>query len=261
MAAGGASACSPKGSSVPDDDITVSMSPTDESTDGQAGADFSDATLWLSFEEDSRDFDGKKVFPDALDGPFDGRVEAAHDGKVRVVPGADGSARAVSFPETCDVDEAATCPRALIEVADDPALDPGDDDFQYGASVWLAPDQTTTGSNIVQKGRFAASDSLWKLQVDNDAGHPSCVVRSDGDLVRVRSPITIADGAWHQVWCTKVGDAITIEVDGKGRTTHGELGPVTSDWPVRIGAPGLGEHDDQFHGRIDDVFLRIGAED
>jgi hypothetical protein len=32
---------------------------------------------------------------------------------------------------------------------------------------------------------------------------------------------------------------------------------VTSQWPVRVGAPGVGEGDDQFHGRIDDVFLLI----
>jgi hypothetical protein len=32
---------------------------------------------------------------------------------------------------------------------------------------------------------------------------------------------------------------------------------VNSTWPVRIGGPGIDEHDDQFHGRIDDAYLRI----
>jgi hypothetical protein len=254
------SGCSPAGSSAgpgggPGEGESRSASPTQTSGD----QDLSDAVFWLSFEDVTRDFDGHKLFPDALDGPFDGRVEAVNDGKVVVVPGAGGSARAVAFPEKCADD--VPCPRALVEIADDPALDPGDSDFQYGATVWLAPDQTTTGSNIVQKGRFAASDSLWKLQVDNDAGHPSCVVRSGDDLVRVRSGVSIADGSWHQISCTRAGDELTIEVDGKARTAQGKIGPVTSEWPVRIGAPGLGEHDDQFHGRIDDVYLKVGSQD
>jgi hypothetical protein len=255
VAVGATSGCGPKSSSAgPGDGEKPSESPTQTSAD----LDLSDAVFWLSFEDVTRDFDGHKLFPDALDGPFDGRVESVYDGKVVVVePGADGSARAVAFPEKCD---GAGCPRALVELADDPALDPGDEDFQYGASVWLAPDQTTEGSNIVQKGRFAASDSLWKMQVDNDLGHPSCVVRSGADLVRVRSGISIADGSWHRVSCTRTGDALTIEVDGKGRTAHGKIGPVASEWPVRIGAPGLGEHDDQFHGRIDDVYLKVGSQ-
>jgi hypothetical protein len=144
-------------------------------------------------------------------------------------------------------------------VPDDPALDPGDAPFEFGATVRLEPGQTTSGSNIVQKGRFAASDALWKLQVDNDLGHPSCVIRSGDDLLRVRSGVSISDGEWHRVVCRKTDDGIGIEVDGVGRDLRGRLGQMSSEWPIRIGAPGVGEHDDQFHGEIDDVYLRVGV--
>jgi len=241
--------CSPSG---PGDESTL---PASESP-SVSGTDLSDATFWLSFEQDSIDFDGTTVYPDALDGPFDGRVVTANDGSVEVVPGADDSARAVAFPARCAA--AKDCPRALVEIASEPDLDPGEEDFEYGASVWLAPDQTTTGSNIVQKGRFGTEGGLWKLQVDNDAGHPSCVIRSGSELVRVRSSVSIADSSWHHVVCRRQGDAISIQVDDTLRRTSGRIGPITSTWPVRIGAPGLGERDDQFHGRIDDVYLRIG---
>jgi hypothetical protein len=33
---------------------------------------------------------------------------------------------------------------------------------------------------------------------------------------------------------------------------------VDNELPITIGSPGVGEHDDQFSGRIDDVFLEIG---
>lgn len=241
--------CSP---SDPDEDTSLPAS----ASPSRSRPDLSDATFWLSFELDSIDFDGTRTYPDALDGPFDGRVVTADGGSVEVVPGAGDSERAVAFPEKCAAAE--DCPRALVEIASEPDLDPGDEDFEYGASVWLAPDQTTSGSNIVQKGRFGTEGGLWKLQVDNDAGHPSCVIRSGDELVRVRSSVSIADSSWHHVVCRREGDDISIQVDGTVRRTSGRIGPITSTWPVRIGAPGVGEHDDQFHGRVDDVYLRIG---
>ncbi len=226
--------------------LTPSASPS--------GPDFSKAVLWLPFDESSIDFDGFTVFPDGHEGPYEGRVMFANDGGVDDVAGPEGRGRAVAFPGPCGGPD---CPRALVEVAHDPALDPGDRDFAYGATVRLAPDETTTGSNILQKGRFAASDGLWKLQVDNDAGHPSCVIRSGTTMLRVRSKTSIADSSWHLVVCRRDGDGISIEVDGRMDREGGELGPVSSDWPVRIGAPGVGEGDDQFHGQVDDVFLEI----
>jgi hypothetical protein len=220
-----------------------------------SGPDLSTSSLWLSFEQESIDFDGTTTYPDALDGPFDARVMVSNGGSVEVVPGA-GSARAVAFPEKCTARKG--CPRALLEVASDPALDPGDAEFEYGASVWLAPDQTTTGSNIVQKGRFGTDGGLWKLQVDSAEGEPSCVVRSGSDLVNVRSSVSIADAAWHHIVCRRDADGVSIEVDGTVDREDGPTGPVASTWPVRIGGPGVGDLDDQFHGRIDDVYLRIG---
>jgi hypothetical protein len=210
--------------------------------------------MWLPFEETSIDFDGKTVYLDGLDGPFDARVVTANGGSVKQVAGPDGRGMGVTFPPKCT---GAGCPRALLEVAPDADLDPGDSDFEYGASVWLAPDQTTSGSNIVQKGRFAASDGLWKLQVDSDKGEPSCVMRSGTDVIRVRSSVSIADSAWHEVVCRRDQDEISINVDGTVDTRAGRIGPVVSSWPVRIGAPGVNDDDDQFHGQVDDVFLRV----
>jgi hypothetical protein len=224
-------------------------------TPSAAGPDFSDATLWLAFEDESVDFDGATVYSDALDGPFDGRVVTSGGGGVERTAGPTGRGSAVAFPARCEAPSG--CPRAIVEVARDPALDPGERDFEFGASVWLARDQTTRGSNIVQKGRFAADDGLWKLQVDSDEGEPSCVIRSGSDLLTVRSSVSIADGHWHHVRCLKDREGVTIEVDGTVDRKAAGIGSVSNGWPVRIGGPGVGEHDDQFHGRIDDVYLRI----
>jgi hypothetical protein len=219
-----------------------------------SGPDLSTSSLWLSFEQESIDFDGTTTYPDALDGPFDARVMVSNGGSVEVVPGA-GSARAVAFPEKCTARKG--CPRALLEVASDPALDPGDAEFEYGASVWLAPDQTTTGSNIVQKGRFGSAGGQWKLQVDSLAGEPSCVLRSGDDQLIARSSVSIADSAWHDVVCRRDREGLTIRVDDTVDRVDGRTGSVSNQWPVRVGSPGVGDDDDHFHGRVDDVFLRI----
>ena len=217
--------------------------------------DLADADLWLSFEQPAEGYDGSPEYDDALGGPLGGRVVTANGGRVTPAPGADGSAGAVAFPARCTAPTG--CPRAMVEVPPDRSIDPGDRPFEYGATVWLAPDQTSTGSNIVQRGRFGTTGGQWKLQVDSDAGEPSCVVRSGEDLVLVRSSVTVADSRWHRVVCSRDDQGVSIRVDGAVDRTPGRTGSVSSPLPLSIGSPGVGDQDDQFHGRVDDVFVRI----
>lgn len=220
-----------------------------------SGVNLSDADVWLSFEDDTVAYDGSRQFPDAAGGPSAGRVVTANGGKVERVTGAGGSKKAVAFPDRCRATNG--CPRAMIEISPDPALDPGENDFEYGATVWLEPDQTTSGSNIMQKGRFGTQGGQWKLQVDSAAGEPSCVVRSGADALVVRSSVSIADAGWHQVTCRRTGQGISIRVDDTVDMARGRTGSVDNPWPIRVGSPGVGDRDDQFHGSVDDVFLRI----
>jgi hypothetical protein len=222
---------------------------------GPTARDLAGADLWLSFEERVADYDGAPAFPDAAGGPTVGRVVTANGGRAEQPPGADGTAASLAFPAKCTAPTG--CPRAMVEVRSSPALDPGPDDFEFGATVWLAPDQTTTGSNIVQKGRFGSDGGQWKLQVDSEAGEPSCVVRSGADVLLVRSTVSIADSTWHHVVCRRDESGVTIQVDGTVDRRRGETGTVANRWPIRVGSPGAGERDDQFHGRVDDVFLDI----
>lgn len=209
----------------------------------------------MSFDRQTTDLDGAPQFADALGGPFTGRVVTANDGVVESVPGAPGRGLGVAFPPRCTAPTG--CPRAMVEVDPSPELDPGDAAFAYGASVLLAPDQTSVGSNIVQNGRFGTTGGQWKLQVDGDAGIPSCVLRSGTDLLTVRSSISIADGEWHQVVCRRDPSGLSIAVDESVDRVAGRTGSVSNRLSIRIGSPGVGDQDDQFHGRVDDVFLEI----
>jgi hypothetical protein len=222
-----------------------------------SGPDLTHADLWLSFD-DPASAAGPLSFPDAAGGPSLGQVVSGFDGAVDEVAGPDGRGSAISFPVTCT--EPTGCPRAMVEVAHAAALDPTDHDFTYGATVWLAPDETATGSNLVQKGRFGTEGGQWKLQVDGAGGEPSCVVRGDdpgAEPLVVHSEVSVSDSQWHAVVCHRDEGGISIEVDGEVEHEDGRTGSVTNEWPIRIGAPGVNEGDDQFHGRIDDVFLLI----
>jgi Concanavalin A-like lectin/glucanases superfamily len=75
----------------------------------------------------------------------------------------------------------------------------------------------------------------------------------------VRSTVSISDSQWHRVVCRRDGDGITISVDGSENEKRGATGSVTNDSPLRVGAPGVSEGDDQFHGRIDDVYLLVDS--
>lgn len=215
------------------------------------------AELWLSFDEQQPGFDGSPEYGDAQGGLISGKVVTANGGEVSVVAGAAGRGDALEFPDVCD--DSIGCPRAMVEVPADPALDPGDRAFSYGASVRLPVERTAIGSNIVQSGRYGSEGGQWKLQVDGEEGLPSCILRSGDDIVKIRSETSVADDAWHRVVCRRDADGVSIEVDGDVRRKGVALGAVHTGMPVRIGSPGVGDDDDQFHGSVDDVVIDVDA--
>lgn len=190
----------------------------------------------------------------------DGVVRAAYGGWVKSV--ADGGGVVADFPGKCSSEP---CPNALIEVADNPSLDPGTAPFRWGARIKLQPNETDDGENIVQKGTWGQAGGQWKLQVDKSRGLPSCVVSgrvpgqgSDRRVVLIAS-IGIADGSWHRVVCSRSASAVEIVIDGVARGSVA-MPAVTlaSSAPVTIGAKSVKPQDnDQFHGLLDDIFMTV----
>lgn len=184
------------------------------------------------------------------------RPLAGSGGSVAVVAGPWGNA--IAFPSRCG---AARCPRAILEGAHDVALNPATRDLTFGARVLLPADQTSAGSNIIQKGN-ADRRSQWKLQVDGAAGRPGCVVAGRGSsrIYSVQADVTVADGAWHGVTCQRTGGTLTIVVDGVPRGTAALPVSLTIDntAPVRIGGKSVESRNDQFHGVLDELTVTVG---
>jgi len=177
------------------------------------------------------------------------------------VAGTDG--QALRFARPCDggVD---VCPKGIVEFPSTALLNPGTRDFRFGASVLLSAAETSDGANVMQKGFNAGGGSQWKLQVDGEAGHPSCVIAGmdEGQSVVVTAKTPVADGQWHDVECVRTDGDLTVLVDGVESNSKPIDTEIMVEPPsaVRIGGKSVKSDNDQFFGVIDNVFLAIAPD-
>jgi Concanavalin A-like lectin/glucanases superfamily len=188
-------------------------------------------------------------------------LRSAQGGQLTGVP--HGSGTALEFPAPCAQYGAPQCPRVVLE-APGAGLNPGGHSLRWGATVQLVADRTTPGSNIVQKGYAARAGGQFKLQVDGDAGAPSCVLvdAAPGSPVHIaKASASIADGRWHTVACTRAGTSLSVSIDGiqRGVTSVPAGLSVDNEDTLRIGGKGTSPNNDQFSGALDDVFVDIGS--
>ena len=184
------------------------------------------------------------------------RIISGHGGTVRQV--VHGQGTALAFPPRCTKK---VCPHVALQTPSSADLNPGTRNIAFGADVLLAPGQTSTGQNVVQKG-YSTTSSQWKLQIDGAAGRPSCVLVDDRrpTIRMVTSTVTVADGRWHQVQCRRQGTMLAVYVDGvlRGRTAVPARLSVTNNRPMSIGGKGAYADNDQFNGALDNVWVQVG---
>lgn len=180
-------------------------------------------------------------------------------GELSTVPHAGGLA--VRFPQRCEHYGAESCARAILQSGPADFLNPAQGAFTYGASVLLEPAETSKGANVLQKG-FSVGDSQFKLQVDGTAGRPSCVIvgTADTTIYVALASLTVADGRWHRVECSRRDALLTVAVDGhlKGRSVIPSSLSIANADPLCIGGKGTSANNDQFAGAIDDVYVTKG---
>ena len=217
--------------------------------------------MWLDFEQATAPLDaGARIASAIATGPGgDVDLAGAVPQPLRLVTGRDNKGHGVEFPNPCPPTPHPTCAKAIIEVDDDVALNPGVNDYAWGASVLLSAKQTSAGSNILQKGFSLGGGSQWKLQVDGTNGHPSCVVVGVGEstIHEVYADSTVADGRWHDVVCHRAGAQLSIRIDSAAAksTVIPKTLSISPAGPVRIGGKSLKPNNDQYFGTLDDIFV------
>jgi Concanavalin A-like lectin/glucanases superfamily len=203
-------------------------------------------------------------------GPVAGKVaDTSGRGPALLMRGADQGAvrfegpvggRYVAFPAVCAT-TATTCPRGLLEGANDADLNPGTRVFRWGARLQLTKAQLHGSANVMQKG-VAGTGSQWKMQIGATQGRAQCVASGTGaaTVYIARSAGTVADGLWHRVLCQRSGTVLAVFVDGvvRGQTTVPATLSITNSLPLRLGGPNFNTRSDMFHGYLDDVYAELG---
>jgi concanavalin A-like lectin/glucanase superfamily protein len=169
---------------------------------------------------------------------------------------------AVQYPVLCAHYGAPDCQRAIFESDEVSWLSPGQRPIRYGISVLLASSQTSHGENLLQKGFSTTGSSQFKVQIDGQAGDPSCVMVGGGSDAQIHvalSSISVADGRWHAIECDRKAELLTVSVDGvvTGSTILPEDLSVENTAPLRIGGKGTSPNNDQFNGAVDDAFVEV----
>ncbi|NHC22916.1 LamG domain-containing protein [Nocardioides sp. IC4_145] len=205
--------------------------------------------LRLTFDEQVSWRSGSVV----LDGAGSARGTVVGRGTLTSVGG--GSGRGVRYP-------CATCGRVVVEVPDDPALDPGTGDLEVAVDVRMTREESRRTMNVVQKGYSNETGGQYKLQVDY--GRPSCVIRSSRGRVLVEATSTtadVADGAWHHVACVRTASHVSVLVDGVVRARRAAVaGVLANAAPLRIGGKNAtSASNDQYRAELDEVTIRIGG--
>lgn len=164
----------------------------------------------------------------------------------------------VTFPDPCS--KGPDCVRGILEIPADPALNPGTRDFTLAVELKARTEDLRDGTNVTQKGFSTGGESQWKLQIDDSAGRPSCVlVGVQGHQQIALSQRSVTDGDWHLVECRRSGGTLRVLVDGNetGRSVIGKPVDVMNPFPVRIGAKHTKPNGDPFFGSIAGVRLQI----
>jgi hypothetical protein len=168
-----------------------------------------------------------------------------------------GAGQAVQFPPRCK--RGRPCPRLVLRAGSTPSLNPGSRPLRYGASVRLAPNLTSKGQNVLQKG-YSTEGSQYKLQIDGRSGHPSCALVAGPGIHLALARISVADDRWHSLECRRAGTGLTVLIDGvaQGGTTVPAGLSVANGRPLSVGGKSAYGDNDQYHGQLDDVWIAVG---
>lgn len=149
--------------------------------------------------------------------------------------------------------------RSVVRVASAASLDPEAGDFEVAVRLRL-----TRGAgnwNVVQKG-FWGDPGQWKLSLHKTSSglRFSCRVKGTSGAVHAYSVpgVVTAGGAWVTAGCKRVGDRVSVIVDGREvGAAAGPIGTVRSAQDLLIASKGLTASDpDQFLGLVDAVSVR-----
>lgn len=153
-----------------------------------------------------------------------------------------------------------------VVVPDSNVLDPGTANFSFGVTLQMAQAPAVGETyDVLRKGLTTTTGGDYKLEVANVNGLAlaRCVVKDAQKVPAiVRAGTSLADNARHDVTCSRVGNSVTIAVDGvtKGTKTVTTLGSVSNTANLAVGAKAEDSAKtgfDWYLGKVFDAWVRI----
>jgi hypothetical protein len=124
----------------------------------------------------------------------------------------------------------------LVQIPDDPRLDPGAGTFK----VTLRVKTGALDPNITQKGQANTVGGYWKFVVKK--GWPRCHFRDATGktlaigFVNSTNPDTkVSDGEWHTISCARTATGVQVTIDALSKFKRGSIGPIDNHFPMVIG--------------------------
>jgi hypothetical protein len=141
-----------------------------------------------------------------------------------------------------------------LDLVSNAKLNPGTRDFAMTFRLKF----TLALGNPMQKGQSGTPGGFFKVQLDDGGGKILCSFVSPTGNASVWSSMTINDGKWHVVTCTRTATQVSVTVDGvvAGKIAHA-TGNISNTWPLAIGGKSKCDQVktfcDYFTGQIDSV--------
>jgi Concanavalin A-like lectin/glucanases superfamily len=109
-------------------------------------------------------------------------------------------------------------------------------------------------ADLLRKGTYAPTTSEYKVELQH-SGRASCGFEGSAGYGELIAGPRLNNGRWHTVQCIKAPTAIELVVDGKTFTQPANVGSISNNAPIVIGArPGA----DWYTGSLDEVSIQIG---
>jgi len=152
-----------------------------------------------------------------------------------------------------------------VTVPDAASLDPGSDTFTVTAHVKFTamPTDAVGGDyDLIRKGLGSTSGGYWKIEIYPNKAHTKalglCQMKGSSNHIKITgSPVSLNNGQWHTLSCTKTNSDVTLTVDGTNYRKSVTIGSIANSDPLTIGADKT--QDDVYSGDLDEVAYQIGG--
>jgi hypothetical protein len=173
----------------------------------------------------------------AHDGALHGPVQLGLPGVSGTAFGFNGSSTYVDVPSTAD-------------------LNPGSANITFTIHLQTTgtPPPAPADWDLFRKGLYTTNGAEYKMEFQQ-SGQASCGFEGTGGYAELAAGPAINDGQWHTISCVKTSTAIQVVVDGQVFSKAANVGSITNNSDVVIGArPGS----DWYKGQLDEASIQIG---